>query len=103
MQINFKRSVLLMSCLLAISCSSKVKTSFQCLPEDYPLYTINAAGDKKQVELEIVSTAADEWPDLKDPRQQVQAVNADQTIEWRFGPYSRFCRSEREACEIISK
>lgn len=102
MQINFKRSVLLMSCLLAISCSSKVQTSFNCEPEYYSKDIITPPAKGKQVEIEIVPSAAQQWPDLADPSQQVQEVSFDQTIEWRFGKFSRDCERKRD-CGIVFK
>ena len=103
MQINFKRSVLLMSCLLAISCSSKVQTSFNCEPEYYSKDIINPPASGGQVEIEIVPSAAPQWPDLADPSQQVQEVSVDQTIEWRFGKFSRECARKRDCGSVFNK
>lgn len=102
MQINYQRSVLLMGCLFVISCSSKVQTSFNCEPEYYEKDIINQPVKGKQVEIEIVQSAAPKWPDLADPGQQIQEVTQGQTIEWRFGKFSEECARSRK-CGIVFK
>jgi hypothetical protein len=91
-----------MSCLFVISCSSKVQTSFNCEPEYYAKDIINQPVRGKQLEIEIVPSAAAKWPDLGAPEQQVQEVTRDQTIEWRFGKFSEECSRSRN-CGIVFK
>ncbi len=99
MQINFKRSVLLLSCLLAISCSSKVQTSFQCQPDEYRKDLVNAPQSGDKVLIRIGNSATAGWPDLEQPNQQLQEVNKNQMITWNFGRLSTECRTSRK-CRI---